>query len=369
MAVSEVFTATGTATGAALTPKQWSAVLHREVQNKSFFTRNGLKAVDKSDRFGLDEDNVGAPIILKTELEKNRGDNVTTGLVKNLTGTGKYGVQTLQGYEEAQAYYNFNTPIELIRHGTGVQGFVLEQRHPFRMTIDELSRGLLTNWMAKWLDDDIFSAFYSGYSSHLISGSVGGASTVTHPSGNLLYAGAATSTATLNEDCVLNADMLERLNVWAEVNNINPIKVDGRDYFALLVHPYQWKTLRQSDLREDLRMAGERGNENPIFSGADLVYSNIIVFKTNKVAAVGSTGEDANRRKAILMGAHAMAECIGRRPWFEVRDDTDFGLIKAVAINSIVGHRRADWTSDDGASTRINQSSAVVFSYAANPNA
>jgi len=364
--MAELFAATGSTNLAAMTPTQWSPLLHHEIQNRLFFKKHNLQGEDTGDSGTLNAEESGVAIIQKTELNKNPGDHIKIGLMRELGGAGVYGATALTDAEVALRIYDMDIYVDLWRQGTAYTGFLNSQRNPFKVALSNLQRLALVNWMAQLLDNQLFYAFYHGWSQHVIA-AYGGATDTAHP--NKLYAGGASNDAGLTSECVMNAEMLERLATYAADNNINQVNVNGDQYWVLVIHPYQLHNLRlDTTLREDFRSAGVRGKDNPIFSGADIIFNNLIVFTTKKIDAVGSTGEDANKRKALLIGAHAMAQAIGRKPWPEDCDNTDFKLKAGKSINCIFGQARADFISDDSASTKLNQSSVEVHTYAKNPN-
>jgi N4-gp56 family major capsid protein len=269
--------------------------------------------------------------------------------------------------EEAMDWWTFDVYIELIRHATGWVHKMSAQRNKFHNK--EVAANLLSDWLAQQMDDSIFNTFYNGFSAHVVT-EISGASNTDHPNG--FFAGDAIDEDSVDESDVFDSAVIERMAVWAEENDINPIKLSGGENgFVAIVHPRQMHTLRADQRWIDAQQhGGLRGMENLIFSGAEGMWNGIYVHSSNKVAVPPATVNDnTNKRRAILLGAHSVARAVGQRPQIIKRDDTDYGRINNYAMDTIFGDSRADWTSDDGNSTVSNQSSSIWTTYAADVNA
>ncbi len=375
MAAPREYLEGGSNTFSALTRRAWSDLLHKQVQDKLYFHRKGFIGPDQGEEDALDSPVAWYPILQKTELGKDGGDRITMPLLRQLVAPATTGNTTLKDQtadastagEEAMDWWTFDTYIELIRHATGWVHKMSAQRNKFHTK--EQAASLLADWLAQQMDDSIFNSFYNRYSAHIIT-EISGASTTTHP--NFIYGGDADSEDAVDAADVLNAAVLERIAVYVEENNFNPIRLSGgEEGFVLIVHPRQLHTLRADQRWIDANQhAGHRDMDNPIFSGSEGMWAGIYIHSTNKVASPGAgVVENTAKRRAVLMGAHSIARAIGQRPQIIKRDDTDYGRINNWAIDVIFGDSRADWTSDDGNSTVSNQSSAIVTTYAPDVNA
>lgn len=355
----------GSGTYDDLTRIAWSDILHEQVQQKLYFNRKGFIGPDMGEEGSPDSTKAWYPILQKTELGKSGGDNIIVPLLRQLTGTAATGVtnMTATTYEEAVDFWSFKVWIETIRHAAGWDGKVSAQRNKFLNK--KIVSSLLADWMAKQMDNAIFYALYYGFSSHIITEC--GQSATTHP--NSYFGGDATSQDSVDSTDTFGVSVLERMAVWATDNNINPIKIDGEEGFVALIHPYQLHSLRQDTLwREAQLHANVRGMKNQIFSGADGMYAGIYIHTTKGVSNPASTVSDyENKRVAICLGAHAVARAVGQRPELIASDTTDYQRLSLWAIDAIFGDARADYISDDGESTKLNQSSSLWTTYAENP--
>lgn len=370
-AATHVHTPTGETNYAALTVQMWDKIVHAETQNQIFFQREGLIAEDKDELKNLIKPPSFAPIMKKTQLGKGHGDTIHMGLAKALSvssSAGKTGVNTLKDNEQSLTLYDMAVYIDLWRQGIKITGTMAEQRRPFAKSLSGVAVSVLRAWMTQTIDFDMFYALYNGFSVHVVA-EYTNVSAVTHP--NIKYAGDASSDAGLDSADLFNTTVIERMSAWARANNIQPITSDGFEGYVIVVHPYQTKTLREDSIwREAQQNANIRGSKNPIFNGPATLgkYADIVVKESNRIEAVGTTGDNAKKRKALLLGGHAMAYAIGREAWLAPREDKDYGIIDGWAVNTIWGNARADWVSDDGNSTKLNQSSAEIHTWAEDPS-
>lgn len=358
----------GDSTYAALTRTAWSNKLHKQVQDKLYFHKKGFIGPDMGEEDALDNPVAWYPILQKSELGKEGGDKIVMPLLRQLSqDLFKTGVNELKDTtsEQAMDFWTFNVWIELIRTAVGWNGKMSPQRNKFHTK--QAAAQLLTDALAQKMDESIFDSIYNKWSDHLIT-EISLTSTA-HP--NAFYGGDAGDEDSIDATDVFNSETLERMAVWAEENNINPISLPGdEDGFVTIIHPRQLHTLRADQRWIDAQQhGGVRGMKNLIFSGAEGMWNGIYVHCTNKVQTPPDTvADNENKRRAILLGAHSVARAVGQRPQIIKRDDTDYGRHTSWAIDVIFGDARADWTSDDGNSTVSNQSSSVWTTYAANVN-
>ena len=382
-----------------LTKKVWDGLLHESVQDKQFF--KGMIGKDKAGEGSIDSQVVNFPIVQKTQLGKEAGDQITMGLVKALVqgdtyNAGKTGNEALVDNELGMTFHNAKVKIAHYRNGVLVEGKMTEQRSPFQLRTT--AKGLLSEHLAKVLDDSIFPTFYMGYSPNVVREL--GASTAApaaHP--NIVYGKNKSALTDVTAADVVDTLMLENLAVAVIESNINPIRVDGYDTFLFAVHPRGMKTLRADSAWVDANKQGmPRGAENPIFSRASGRWGNIYVMETNKVgtaktwsaatvtgsgtgadpyllsisdATVGSGVAATDVRMNVLIGANSIARAFALESYMERRKEDDYGNKIGFGGGFLYGDRRADWylAADSGTDGTVkNQSSILVYSHSPNPN-
>lgn len=386
MALASVHDATGTATKAALTKQLWDSLLHERVQNKQAF--KGLIGKDKAGESSLDMEVANKPIVEKTQLGKESGDQITMGLVNNLTTdpntSGFTGVENAIDNEQGLGMYYLKVKIAHYMDAVGWKGRMSQQRSPFDLRKVAMDR--LSSKLSKTIDDGIFYTLYSGYSPNVIRelGTSIAVPTV-HP--NRIVGKNQTAIANLSTGDVVDTELLELLRAYVIQSNLNP----SNEGYLFFISPMGGKTLRADSAWTDANAnAMPRSETNPIFEDTIGKWGGIRVIESNKLStaknyAVGGctrggsgTGADpytlswaadtpgvtaTDAYMNVLIGANAVARGIGMESYMEQRKETAYGLNNAWAGGLIYGERRADWTADADNSTIVNQSSAIVYSY------
>ena len=380
-------------TDSSLTRKMWDKVLHEQVQDKSFF--KGMIGKDKGGEGSIDEQVSNFPIVEKTQLGKEAGDRITIGLVKQLVqgdtkNAGKTGNSVLVDAESSMTFHYVNAILDHYRNGVLIEGKMTEQRSPY--DLQKTASQLLSTHLAKQLDDSLFFSMYSGYSPNVIR--EGGATSVAHPNIITALGGAVVDATEFNTlspagEMNLTADSLDLLATICAENNINPIIVDGEPHFMLVVHPRSAKTLRgDSDwVNAQYYSAESGGKKNPLFTGQLGMWGGIVVKESNKIAQLGNytsgagkltvaskqitvvadgfttNTTEANFRMNILLGANSIARAFGVESYMARRKEDDYGNRIGFGGGYIYGDRRADFTLDEGATTK-NQSSLIFVTKA-----
>jgi N4-gp56 family major capsid protein len=297
--------------------------LFREIEYEAFHTRFQ----------GKGPDNI---IQEKTELERSKGDKVTFTLIKKLAGDGITGSsgQSLEGNEEKLITYTQSTYLEEYAHATKDDGPLSRQRVFF--SIDEESRTQLKIWGREKLEKLFFTAIYSSPT-------------------KVLYGGDATSTGTLETTDKLTPARISFLKTGAKTgwnraqNPIQMIRIGGKMYYVLLVHPDVLYDLKQDGtFAQAMREAEVRGKENPIFTGATAVWDGVIIHEHElcPIYTDGGTGGDVPYGRCMLLGAQACLHGWGARPQI-VAEEWDFKRKHGFGISLMTHFDAAQFNSLD----------------------
>ena len=379
MALRDEFTRSGARS--ALSQRFWGADMHYEVADLTWFKQAGMIGPFKSEKAAFtDRKFTNYPIVAITDFEKNAGDRMTLPFFNQFetddasTNAVKYGTDTLVDSEQNFVFQNVDVYINLERTGAGWLGQTANYRAG--INIKELGADGLRLWQVQRHDDSIFAALYNSYSTGVTSSATGGlaVTAITHP--NIYPAGDAVSIGDLDSGDVLNAAFLENLQVEANTKNIPKCKFKGfDDVWPLLIHSYQWRTLRADQAyKSEIAQGDLRGADNRLFSNAVGMYAGILVMVVpglNKIqtATNAEAGQKAtNIRKAILLGANAAFYAVkqgGSR--IIPRLENDYENKNGLAIQSIYGVAAAHWLLDDAGTTYMNQSSIICPTWAQNP--
>lgn len=295
-----------------LTKKLWEERLFRDVEIESYFVS----------RFMSENDN--NIVQVQTDLTKSQGDQVTFGVVQNLSGDGVTSGQVLEGNEEGLTSYDYSIVLEQYRHGTRTRGKLDVQRAMF--SIPDVSRNKLKIWGAEKIDKLLVAALLASPTKILYRDGVAGAF-----SGTAIAATAKTAMTAANSK--LTPNFISALRVWAKTGGsaatyrIRPVKIEGEEFYVLLVPPAAMYDLRiDSTFQTAMKDAMDRGKSNPLFRGATAVWDNVVVHETERISLFTDGGGGASVTGAFcaLMGAQALCWAWGERP-NTVQDEFDYG--------------------------------------------
>jgi hypothetical protein len=135
---------------------------------------------------------------------------------------------------------------------------------------------------------------------------------------------------------------------YARTHRIKPVIANNKEYYIIIVHPLTMAALKMDDnFQRAITSAGVRGDQNPWFTGADVMIDGALIYQHNLAyttlgAADGSkwgSGGHVNGTRTLLLGAQAMAMAdLNISDWVEklfqydsfwgINVDKMFGLLK-----------------------------------------
>lgn len=298
-------------TSNALTKEIWEERLFRDVEIESYFVSRFMSE---------GENNI---VQVQTDLQKSQGDRITFGIVQNLAGDGVTSGQQLEGNEEGLTSYDYPIILEQYRHGTRTRGKLDVQRAMF--SIPNTSREKLKIWGAEKIDKLLVDALLASPTKILYRDGTTGA-----PSGTTVSATAKAAISAANSKITPN--FISALRVWAKTGGdaqtyrIRPVKMEGHEYYVLLVNPAVMYDLRiDSDFQQAQKDAMERGKNNPLFRGATACWDNVVIHETERIPLFSDGGGGSvTGAFGALMGAQALVWAWGERP-NTVQDTFDYG--------------------------------------------
>jgi len=365
------------ASSAAQTKKKWAGAIFSSSIPESYWGSHFMKE-------GSANNAPNAPIHLVTDLEKDSGDTVNYDIYMQLTGAPTFGDDNLDGNEESLTPYSDSIVINQVRKAADSGGTMTRKRttNDHRM----IARNKLTDWWSRFFDEAVFMNISGARGTNadyiMPVGStyaIDGQSLVARSSDKIIYAGAATSKASLVNTDKFSYTAIDKCVTKADVEGggsdgvirMTPMRIDGVDKFVCLMHTFQEHDLRTSTssgqwLDIQKAAATNNGSKNPIFTGSLGEYRGVVLHKHNKVTQFTDYGAGANlaAARAIFMGRQAMVAAFGS-PANDLRFDwaeewKDFKNRLAIATKCIVGMKRPQFNSKD-----VN--SIAIDSYAAQP--
>jgi len=358
----------------ALARRQYSNKVHRGVQQKCFFIKNGMVSEDRGEMASPFTKDAGYPIIFQSQMGKGKGEHLTLPYAPQLSGDGVTANSTLIDSEEALDWGNVVVRLEQLRHATGSLGPLSTIANPL-ITKDHMTQ-LLTDWMVNKVEDGLIYSFYNGAARHEVSASLETAAA--HP--NTFYGVGREGFGDLIDTDEFNTGLLDHILNWTELKYINPITTpDGAQGFVVLAHPYQINSLMADPLYQaSLQNARPRSkSNNPIWTNADHCWRGLAIYEYTRVMRPDSTPAGAvqgytDMYGAVVLGANALAlgqggvgrRMIDRVPYeIVLGDQTDYKNRERYAIRSVWGTKLCTFTLESDSST-VNQSSAIFWTKA-----
>jgi len=334
-----------------LAVKLWSRKLFREALKETFMSR-----------FIGTESNSG--IQLLTDTKKDKGDTVHVGLRMQLTGTGVQGHNTLEGNEEDLTLYRDSVLLDELVHAARSNVRITAQRVPFEVR-EEMRMGM-QDWWQDRIDTSIINALAgnTGQSDTRYSGN----NSTTAPSAFIGANGTTTEGSlsdTLSDQFSLT--QIDRAVAFAKTGNngaqppLRPFRVNGGEYFCLILHPYQVYSLRTNtatgtwnDVQRQLLSGGVDKN-NRLFTGALGIWNNTVLYENTRVpvgvTAGGGNATAANIRRAVFFGAQAAGFAVGMNNMPEkmtwVEEYFDYQRQLGVSAGMIFGVKKMVFNSLD----------------------
>jgi N4-gp56 family major capsid protein len=337
-----------------LTPQQW---------DDEFF-----KAYVRENRFrrymGTDEN---AIIQLKEDLSKKKGDSVTFALVNELTGAGVTGNTTLEGNEEALDSRSFRVYVEPLRHAVAITEWD-EQKSA--IDLRNAGKTMLKLWSMTKMRDEIITALGSINGVAYASASETNKDAWLVDNADRVLFGAAKSNNSGNDHSASLANIdntsdkltpaIGRLAKRMAQNaspKIRPIRIkEDEEWFVMFCNPQSFRDLSQStEMLQLNRDARNRGLDNPLFTGGDLVADGIIYREIPEIAALTGVGAGSiDVAPNYLVGAQALAVAWAKRTKTTTQVD-DYDFRHGVGLSEIRGIEKMIFGSGAGDTDDLKQ--------------
>lgn len=240
-------------------PEIWEQRLRFNAARKSFF--GPMKGKELS----------GKPIIEREDFVNQAGDVIHINVMSEAFGPGVTGENTLRGNEDALSLGQFNITVDWLR-----KAFALTKKIKKQVNFDMLQqvRVRAENWLARELDAQVFSELLSDVT-------------------DTLYAGNATSEATLSDDDTFTTQELDKIKLALDRIGALPITVEregGQEtyHYACVISEVDEYNLRgDSRWLEACQYAQIRGDKNPIFTGRPVEWNGLLVYTLRGVKSAG----------------------------------------------------------------------------------
>jgi N4-gp56 family major capsid protein len=307
------------ASNSALRQELWRKQLFADVKDNLYMNR----FIGESEQSMIQE---------VTDLKAEKGSNISIGLGMKLTVTGGItGDSTLEGSEVAMTDYDEDIAIDQLRNAVRLTGQMDEKKNAYDMRVSAKNR--LSDYLAERLDYEIINKLCGNTSATFANAPTAAAST------RAIRAGGAAAITDITTAMKMDCKVLDLAKQTAQLASpmIRPLRIDGKDTYVAILHPYDALNLRQDPVwHQAQRDANVRGNDNPIFSGAMGMYNGIVVHEHEYIYRTNDGNTSAYVARNVLCGQQAGIIAWGA-PVKWVEKSFDYGNSWGISCGAIFG--------------------------------
>lgn len=335
----------------SLAAKLWSKTLMRDTMAKTWYRK-------------LMGEGSNSVIQILPETNRSKGDKITYGLRMQLSGTGKTGQSVLEGEEEELSFYSASLFIDYMRHAVRVDLSISQQRTEYDLRRE--ARDALSDWWAKRIDTYLFN-YLAGDTNMTFAGNTGTAPDSDH----WIFPTGVSAENTITTSNVFTLSMIDEAVLKAKTASplIRPVRVDGDDYWVVILHPKQVHDLRTStasgswlDLQK-AAMTGQGQKDNPIWKGSLGTYNGCIIYESNNVHSGGYGATGTTVYRALLLGAQAGVVAFGQQGGVDqfswVEKTFDYGKDLGIAASLIWGVQKTIFNNKAYATLVLSSASSA----------
>lgn len=362
----------------AMRKQLWQEETWEDMAVQEFFHVSGLTGTTKSEK-----DVPNACVHIIEDLAKSTGDRVTYGLLQKLgENSGVTGNNELEGNESKKNVPEDKIYIDQYRVATREAGTLEEQEAAYETR--KASKTVLAARLSEMITRQFFlklagignaslvdvngvaysAAFDDGASKVNWSNDAKEISDANQVAGTGPRYVAAAGCASISNSTIMTPTILAKAVVKARLATpkVQPIKYKGQTYYVCIMHDWQYEDfIAHSDVKAALQNGWWRGEKNPLFSGADIVWRGVIIKKHEyipflDISALSSgykhfnvalgTNYGADCFRSLLLGRQAavMATTKDKLSWAE--RDFDYGDKEGIKIGFKAGIKKPAFTTD-----------------------
>lgn len=339
------------------TQKKWAVNLAVDQAKKSYFEKKFVGEGDNS------------IIQRRTELESAPGDRISFDLSVQLRGQATEGDARLEGKEEQLRFFTDEVQIDQSRHAVSAGGQMTRKRTSINLR--QTAKDRLSDYWSMFMDEMMF-IYLSGarginpdFNFPLDWAGRAGNAIQAPDAAHTLYAGSATSKATLTASDKMSKNLIERAATKAsmlqaqdpESANMVPVTIEGEEHYCVVMSPYQAYDLRTDtgtngwmDIQK--AAAGAEGRNNPIFKGNLGMINNVVLHQHRNAIRFNDygAGENVEAGRALFLGRQAGAVAYGTKGgmrWSWKEKMKDFDNEPTVAAGFIGGFKKTRFNNQD----------------------
>jgi N4-gp56 family major capsid protein len=296
----------------------------------------------------------GSLIQVREDLTRKAGDTVVFPAMRRLVGAGVTGNTILEGNEEILNLRSLNLVVSAFRHAVAVsdwdeQKSVVDLREAARealMTweLEKMRSDIITSLGAITADGNVQVSYGAATAGQRNTWMVNNADRVLfgHQKANAASGVMATALLTLaSPGDRMSAAILTLAKRMARAANprIRPITVnDDEEWFVVFMPSLVFRDLLLDPvITNALQYAWNRGSDNPLFTGGDIIYDGLIIREVPELGVITGAGAGGVDVAASFMcGAQALG-CAWAQRMKSTTNTRDYGYMHGVGIQEIRG--------------------------------
>jgi N4-gp56 family major capsid protein len=338
-----------TSLASGLVVAQWSSKFFREYVRDSRFFRY----------MGESENNV---ICVNKDLSKKAGDNITFGLVIELSNSGVTGDDTLEGNEEAMTTYSDTVTVNQIRNAVAI-GHMEQQKT--MVDLLDVARERLKKWAMARLRDLMVARLicYSvdGTTAYASATESQKDTALTANTDRVLFGALLSNRSTTDHSASLsNVDTSNDTFVAARVSLLRRIATgadpaiapitasEDEEWYVCFAGTNPYRDLKADLATEHQNAAPRSMKDNPLWRHGDLVWDGVVIRQIPELTSIGDVGDTSAPvystplcgQQAVLLAWAEMTRAIRNG-----RDGSDYGNIRGVGVAELRAAKTAVFNS------------------------
>lgn len=326
---------------AGLTPLIWDSDFFAEYVRRNQFSKYMGTAT-------------GSLIQVREDLTRKAGDTVVFPAMRRLVGAGVTGNAILEGNEEVLNLRSLNLVVSAFRHAVAVsdwdeQKSIVDLREAARealMTweLEKMRSDIITSLGAITADGNVQLSYASASAAQRNAWTVNNADRVLfgHQKANAVSGVMATALLTIaSPGDRMSAAILTLAKRMARTANprIRPITVnDDEEWYVVFMPSLVFRDLLLDPvITNALQYAWNRGTDNPLFTGGDILFDGLIIREVPELPVITGAGAGGIDVAASFMcGAQALGVAWAQR-MKSTTNTRDYGYMHGVGIQEIRG--------------------------------
>ncbi len=290
------------------------------------------------------------PIIIDRTLQGRPGDQVIFELDMPLSSAGGTDDSDIEGNEESMSFFNFPVTIHERNHGVRSAGKMTDKRSAVKIRSKAVFA--IARWGAEQVENDAIWGL-SGIGNQNTYAGEGTSAILTvnekAPSASRIFYGGQTSAGALTSvgtesliaatvtNYLFGTKVISAIKGQAQLAfpKFKPIRIGGKKYYIILIHPLQTKALREETGNAGWTLiqqnANVRGLSNPLFTRQDRgvgermfdgivgVWDDVIILESERIETrvagevfdnSGGGGSGYTVDSAIISGTYRVARAL-----------------------------------------------------------